>query len=218
MNHFRDDEWLDYVRGLSPETQRAAMERSLNGGCEFCRKLFEYWSAANEAGVRDAAYRVPDEAVEAAVSAYTARSRYFRVRATATKARLVFDSFLRPAFAGVRGAAVGSRRLLERRGRWMVDLRLESEANNRLSLVGQVLQSGEQADAACAGLVFVMSGDDMVANTNANQFSEFQMQFPVAPNLRLYVEIQGEPAILVALPDSVETNLEEDAPGVPDDV
>jgi hypothetical protein len=217
MKHFRDEEWLDYVRGLSPPRQRAAIEQSLRGGCQYCLKLFNFWRTTVEVGVRDSRYRVPDEAVETAAAAFAIWNRSYRLRVNARRSRLVFDSFLRPAVAGIRGSDPGSRRLVKRSGRWIIDLRLESEGNDRVSMAGQVLQSGEWTGAPRAREVCVMNGGELVARTEANQFSEFQLQFPVARNLKLYVEIDGEWPILVNLPETIKTNPQENGPSAPDD-
>jgi hypothetical protein len=217
MKHYRDEEWLDYIRGLSPPRQRAAIEQSLKEGCKGCMKLFNFWRTTVEVGMRDSGYRVPDEAVETAVAAYAAWSRSYRLRATARSSRLVFDSFLQPALAGVRGSEARSRRLVQRSGRWIIDLRLESEGSDRVSMAGQVLQSGEWTGAPRAREVCVMDGDELLARTEANQFSEFHLQFPGARNLRLYVEIDGERPILVNLPETVETNTPDNDPSAPDD-
>jgi hypothetical protein len=221
MKHFQDEEWLDYVRGLSPPGRREAMEQSLSEGCKYCLKLFNFWRTTVEVGVRESQYHVPDEAVEMAAATYAAWSRSYRLRATARSSRLVFDSSLRLAVAGFRGfeagfrgPEAGSRRLVKRSGRWIIDLRLENEGNDRVSMAGQVLQSGEWTGAPRAKEVCVMYGEELLARTEANQFSEFQLQFPVARNLKLYVEIEGERPILVNLP---ETNPSGSASSAPDD-
>jgi hypothetical protein len=58
-------------------------------------------------------------------------------------AKLVFDSFEQPLTAGVRAGVMGTgtipRQLLFRAGQVDVDVRIESGADNRISLSGQVL-------------------------------------------------------------------------------
>lgn len=58
-------------------------------------------------------------------------------------AKLVFDSFEQPLTAGVRAGVMGAgaipRQLLFRAGQVDVDVRIESRADNRISLSGQVL-------------------------------------------------------------------------------
>jgi len=235
MKHFRDEEWLDYVRGLSPEPQRAAMERSLSEGCQDCRKIFAFWRLTLEVGARESACHVPDDAVDAAVDASAVWIRRYRLRSTARKSRRIFDSFLRPALAGVRGASgvggragargaagflgasAGARRLLAVSGQWTIDLRLEAAGDNRVLMVGQVLRSGEQTGAPGAGEAIVMRGDDTLARTAANQFGEFQLQYGAGQNLRLYVEIPDERPIVVELPDNIETNPDEGSPDTSED-
>jgi hypothetical protein len=217
MKHFRDEDWLDYVRGLSPPRQRAAIEQSLSEGCEHCMKLFNFWRKTVEVAVRDSGYQVPDEAIETATEAYAIWSQRYRLQATARRSRRVFDSFLQPAMAGFRGSDTASRRVIQRSGRWIIDLRLESEGNNRVSMAGQVLQTGEWTGTPAAGAVCVMNGEELLDRTKANQFSEFQLQFRIARNLKLYVEIEGERPILVNLPETIEMNPQDTGPSGPDD-
>jgi hypothetical protein len=209
MKHFQDEEWLDYVRGVSPPDQRAAMEQTLKEGCKHCQKLFNFWRTTVEVGVRVAGDNVPDEAIGIGLAAFATHSRICRFQATARRSRTLFDSFLRPALAGVRGSETGSRRLVKRTGRWIVDLRLENAGNNRMSMAGQVLQAGEWTGAPSAKEAWVMEGDKILARTAANQFSEFQLQFTRASNLRLFIEIEGERPILINLPESIEADIQE---------
>jgi hypothetical protein len=209
MKHFRDEDWLDYLRGLSAPSQRAAMEQTLKEGCERCQKLFHFWRATIEVGVRVAGEKVPDEAVGIAAAAFATRCRIFRVQATARKARTLFDSLLRPAVAGVRGSEGRSRRLVKRSGRWIVDLRMENASNGHISIAGHVLQGGEWTGMPSVKEVTVMEGTEIVARTSANQFNEFHLEFTAAPNLGLFIEIEGERPILVNLPQSIEADIQE---------
>ena len=217
MKHFRDEDWLDYVRGLSAPDQRAAIERSLSEGCEHCMKLFTFWRKTVEVAARDLGYQVPDEAIETATDAYAIWSERYRLQSTARRSRRTFDSFLKPAVAGFRGSDTASRRVVQRAGRWIIDLRLESEGDVRVSMTGQVLRTGEWTGAPSAGAVCVMNGDELLARTRANQFSEFQLQFRIARNLKLYMEIEGELPIFVNLPETIEMTSQDTGPNVPDD-
>jgi hypothetical protein len=58
-------------------------------------------------------------------------------------ATLVFDTFNEPAMAGIRRVGAPPRQLLFRAGDVDVDVKIESmEANDRITLVGQVLSNG----------------------------------------------------------------------------
>jgi hypothetical protein len=58
-------------------------------------------------------------------------------------ASLIFDTFEQPMFAGVRRVGAPPRQLLFRAGEVDVDVKIESmEANDRITLVGQVLSGG----------------------------------------------------------------------------
>ena len=84
-------------------------------------------------------------------------------------------------------------------------------------MAGQVLRTGEWTGVPSAGAVCIMKGDELLARTRANQFSEFQLQFRIARNLKLYVEIEGELPIFVDLPETIEMTSPDTGPNVPDD-
>jgi hypothetical protein len=107
--------------------------------------------------------------------------------------------------------------VVQRAGRWIIDLRLEREGRDRVSMAGQILRTGEWTGFPSAGTVCIMEGDELLARTSANQFSEFQLQFRIARNLKLYLEIEGERPIVVNLPESIEATPQGTEPGGPDD-
>ena len=70
MNHFTDEQWVDYARGLSsPGLDRAAMDRHLREGCENCHNLFALWRTVVEVAAREFRYQVPEEVLRAAEGA-----------------------------------------------------------------------------------------------------------------------------------------------------
>jgi hypothetical protein len=49
--------------------------------------------------------------------------------------------------------------------------------------------------------VLLMSTDTVIAETAANQFGEFQLQFDQAKDLRIYIDVPGNRPIGISLPD-----------------
>ena len=95
------------------------------------------------------------------------------------------------------------RRVIQRSNRWTIDLRIESEPGDRVWVAGQVIEAdrGDHEDEFKAD-VLLMSRDVLLNETAVNSFGEFQFTFQRVPELMIYIELQGRPAIAVALPEA----------------
>jgi hypothetical protein len=203
VNHFTDEQWVDYARGLSsPEATGAEMDRHLREGCENCHTLFALWRAVAEVATRESRYQAPADAVRAAEVAFAGWSRLQLLRRRARPARLTFDSLWEPLAAGVRSQSVSPRRVVQRAGRWIIDLRLEPEPGKRLSLTGQVHKSGEDPGAQTGMEVSLVSNDKLVTQTSTNAFGEFEFHCDPAQEMHIYIGVPGRRPIAVKLPDS----------------
>jgi len=200
QTHFTDEMWADYVRGLSVARDASAIEQHLQSECESCRRSFRFWQAFAEYAAGEARVEIPERDLQAGRATYSEWFRRYSLPTRARMARLIFDSLLQPLPAGIRGSGPSPRRILATLGSWSVDLRLESSSERRIFMAGQVLRSGKGA-AQLKAPVVLMSGSDLVAESSANEFGEFEMQFDRASNLRLYVEIPASRPMGINLPD-----------------
>src|SRR6185295_4634470 len=81
-------------------------------------------------------------------------------------ASLVFDSFARPALAGVRSTETTNRQLLYRAGDYSIDLQIAPAERAKAELIGQALKEGETSFESVAGLKLeITSGDKLVCST-----------------------------------------------------
>lgn len=199
--HFTDERWSDYVRGVLPDDQAAAMRQHLDEGCDECGEADRLWRMVAETAAKEVRNQAPEGLLPMSEAAYSMWRQCHVVPRHARMARLLSDSLLAPLPAGVRSEASGQRRILGRAGRWSFDLRFEPSAGKRVYLTGQVLGSAPQ-HAVPAGLVIaLMSADTLLARTEANQFGEFHLQFVPKTGLQMYVDIPGSRPIGIALPD-----------------
>jgi hypothetical protein len=87
-------------------------------------------------------------------------------------ASLVFDTFDQPLFAGMRRVGTPPRQLLFRAGEVDVDVKIEAlEANDRITLVGQVLSGGSKFFDNTS--VKLESGGAVRYHTKTNVVGEF---------------------------------------------
>ena len=117
-------------------------------------------------------------------------------------AHLVFDSFLQPMPAGVRGLSqLPARQLIYQSGSLMVDLWLEPQTDsNSLALVGQIVDSS-RPDCQFGSIPVVLHGrKGPIALATTNKFGEFHFNFDFEPSVTLEIEVRGNHWVSVALP------------------
>lgn len=117
-------------------------------------------------------------------------------------AHLVFDSFLQPVPAGVRGLSQPSaRQLVYQSGSLMADLRLEPQTDsNNLGLAGQIVDSN-RPDRQFDSIPVVLHGrKGPIALATTNKFGEFYFKLDFEPSVTLEIEVGGNQWVSVALP------------------
>jgi hypothetical protein len=203
MNHFAAGNWFDFVRGTLLAEPSASIRDHLESGCSECCKAFEMWQAALESAKRETDYCPPPHAVRFVKAAYAAaESRWGWLPQLARMARLVFDSSRQLSTAAVRGSMPSSRHLLHQAEPFVIDLRVESEpAKKRVWLMGQILNSKKPHTKIEAVDVVLLSGERLVAKTAANPAGEFEFEFADERGLQLFINIRGQRAIGIVLPD-----------------
>ena len=201
LDHFSDEIWSDYVRGLSPVPEALAIEQHLHEGCGTCGNAFQLWRMVAQIASIEVRDEVPEDLLLASRAAYGAWVRRRLLPKRARMARLIFDSLLEPLPVGVRGDSPMPRRVLERAGNWLVDLRFEPVAGKRIVLIGQALRRGKPDVAGVGFPILLMSADTLFTETSTNQFGEFQLQFDRANDLRIYIEVPRQRPIGIVLPD-----------------
>jgi hypothetical protein len=203
LKHFSDEDWINYLRDVMPPASRSAAEQHLQTGCPQCGRVKGFWQGVNEIARRELENEVPEKVNEAAAALFADWRRKFVLPNQARRARPIFDSLLQPLPAGVRAATPPPRRVVQRANRWTIDLRIESEPGDRVWVAGQVIEADrrDHEDEFKADLL-LMSRDVLLTETAVNTFGEFQFTFQRVPELTIYIELEGQPAIAVALPEA----------------
>ena len=209
MNHFSSDEWVDFTRGLLPPAKAAAMQAALDEGCSQCGSALQLWQSIAESLSREENYQPSETVAKAVKDAYVPEKPWRWMISAAQFAHVLFDSLREPALAGVRSTAKPSRQITVETDPFVVDLQLESDpARQRVSLTGQVLNSRNSQAAVNGADIVLLSADNLLRRTKANELGEFCLDFGREKNLQLFINIRGERAIGIALPDmeNSETN------------
>ncbi len=192
MSHYLAERWVDFVRGLLSEEERAAMKRHLDEGCESCRREVNVLQVMRNFAREEAWAEPPADAVRMAQAIYVPPPRRERALRRLL-GRLVFDNFAQPAMAGVRQSGASGQQMGFEAGPYYIDLRLEGEPeSSRVALAGQIV-SREEPGAPLGGLnVVLLAGRKVVAETVSNEFGEFSLEFSAAKNHRLRITLPQE--------------------------
>jgi hypothetical protein len=181
MRHFSLEDWADFARDVAKGDQKAVMQTHLESGCKPCAKVLGTWTRIREAATREKSYQPPESAVRT-VKGLGA----IHIPAKTSLARLLFDSSSNPIAAGVRSAATVARQLLYGVGAYRIDLRMEPQMDSdKVSLVGQILNSADPAKHAAAVPVVLLKGRKVLAEAHTNGFGEFHLQCDLEGSLQL---------------------------------
>jgi hypothetical protein len=191
LKHFSEAQWADFARNLLPPATKMTMRQHLDQGCKPCAATLQLWQNVREIAERESTF-TPHENVVRVV-----KSQFAAVMPEPSRGvRLVFDSNLQPITAGIRGG-VAVRQFLYETDEYYIDLRLEPR-RERACLVGQVLNRGGKARGAELA-VRLQKGKVPVAQTTANQFGEFQLEFEINEGLCISISSQKESEVILPL-------------------
>ena len=125
-----------------------------------------------------------------------------RLQENETVGKVVFDSFCRPALAGVRsGSAAAARQMVFEADGMTVDLRFDRQPrSNNISLIGQVLnQNAPRVSLANAAVMLWNEKGLVLAETRTNGLGEFQLEFELQNRLRLSIQALAGKLIRIPL-------------------
>src|SRR5262245_12895581 len=143
MVHLSVEELMTYVDSECSADDKEAFDQHFHE-CADCFELRQELESLVSRLRQDSIYEPPSSVVQWGIELFQPvmqPSSGDRIRKII--ASLVFDTFEQPAMAGIRRVGAPPRQLLFRAGDVDVDVKIESmEANDRITLVGQVLSTG----------------------------------------------------------------------------
>jgi hypothetical protein len=190
VEHYDITEWTDFARGLGSPNLRTAMQQHLTSGCQKCQQTHDLLTKLVAVTAREAAYDVPDYAVRL-VKAVFALQRPEKVTLPRILAKLVYDSFLQPQPAGVRGEQQHiTRQAMYWAGDYAVDVRIERERDaSQIVMVGQVSDRNNPDRHLARIPVVLMSENHVLAHAVSNEFGEFVLKYEPGRKLRLHLPL-----------------------------
>lgn len=197
MEHFSEQVWADYVRGIGQAKMVREVETHLAAGCPDCTAVCDMWKKVYSIATNEASFAPPDSLVRLLKEELAATQR--PESSPWTLASLVFDSLAQPLPAGVRSGGSDARQLVFDADGTMVHLAFDLRPHSKtVSLVGQVVdKSGPgMAPRQVTVMLWAETGHPL-AQTSANEFGEFQLEAVANDRLRLSVEIVGRKPIRI---------------------
>src|SRR2546425_6856860 len=141
MRHVSAENLMNYMDGQTSDVEKSTLETHLLG-CKDCAELNQELRALVSRLREDSSFEPPADLVQWGINLFQPVMQPAVGGLRKIIASLVFDTFDEPMLAGVRRVGAPPRQLLFRAGDVDVDVKIESmEANDRITLVGQVLSS-----------------------------------------------------------------------------
>ncbi len=190
--HYSLQKWVDFVRNVVRENEKAEMRSHLESGCAACLREVNMWKRLQQVAQRGCAYEPSDGAVRA-VNATFANQRTARSRNLKSElATLLFDSFRSPLLAGVRSSGSAARQLLYSANDYRIDVRIEPQTDSeKVVLIGQVLNAADPNERLSRVPVALLKGRRVLSESETTLFGEFQMECALDGGFRLVVTLPG---------------------------
>jgi hypothetical protein len=198
MGHFSEQAWVDFIRGFEL-AERLQMELHLTSACGDCTQIRDTWKRVHTAAMQESLYAPPAVAVRLTKLEFAARQSG-EVKPPVF-ANLTFDTFAKPALAGIRSAAASARQMLYETEGLVVDLRFDrSPASKFVHATGQVLGKREPVSAVAEATVMLWTSKGLpIAETKTNAFGEFNLEFEPQNGLRLSIHAHRQATVRVFL-------------------
>lgn len=168
---------IDYLDNRLAEPDRVSVGAHLATGCVACSENRTWYERVRLAASTDDSVAPPPWVFKRAVNIFEKAHRPgLAERVGQAIASLVFDSFARPALAGVRASETANRQLLYRAGDYSIDLQIVQSVPPNAELIGQVLREGEANFESVSGLKLeIVQGGRPVSSVMTDEMGEFRV-------------------------------------------
>jgi len=204
MEHFATEKWIDFVNQAVDTNEKQLMERHLQQGCKRCRKTVSLWQKVRQSAASEANYQPPEHAVRLARAAFAEAGLAGQRKGAGSRIKLLFDSFLQPAFEGARSAGAGTRQMLYRADPFQIDIQVEAAAGrNRIVVTGQLLNLSNPGILDQGTKIALSNMRGKVVNAMTNQFGEFSGEIENSGDLQMTFANPSSRPIVISLRDAL---------------
>jgi hypothetical protein len=198
MQHFSEQAWADFVRGIGESETKASIESHLARGCPDCRATSNVWNQVQTMVSNETSYMPPESIVRMVIQEFAATNS---PKQESVLASLLFDTFAQPLPVGIRSGAAVARQLVYEAEGLTVDLRLDSQPHSgKVLVVGQVLDKRHPrvSPSGVSIALWTQSGQPLL-HVEPNQAGEFQLEFETQDDVRLLIDVVGRKTIRIPL-------------------
>src|SRR5947208_14585177 len=204
MKHFTTENWIDFVNQAVDVSERKLMEQHLKQGCRRCTKTVAVWKRVRQSAASETNYQPPEDAVRIAKATLAGAGLTDQRKGAGSRIKVLFDSFLQPAFEGARSAGNGTRQMLYRADPFQIDIQVESKhGGNRIAVTGQLLNLSSPGIIDQDARIALSNMRGQVVNAVTNQFGEFSGEIENSGDLQVTFTSPGTPPIVISLLDAL---------------
>jgi len=197
MEHFSEQAWADFSRGVSAGD---GIKAHLSAGCLTCKTASGFWARLQNTALTEISYSAPEDLVRLAKLEFSVRQELEHSWAVADK---VFDTFSLPLLAGVRSGSLWPRQVVYEAEGITVDLCFDRvTSSGKISATGQILDNRAfGCNPLNTASIVLWTGDgQLIATTVPNPHGEFQLEFVAQDDLRLTARV-GSRRVRMSLVD-----------------
>jgi hypothetical protein len=202
MNHFKTEEWIDFVNRASTQEHFEAMQKHLAAGCKKCAEQVALWQKVRNLATTESAYQPPEQAVRTAGTMFSTAAWARGLNEKGRIIELLFDSFLQPVYSGARTVGTGIRRMLYRADSFQIDLQIEAmPGGGRIAVTGQVLDVARPGIIGSGLQVTLSNRVGILVHALTNEFGEFHVEIQNSGDMELALRSDPEKPIVIPLKD-----------------
>ncbi len=204
MKHFREGEWIDFVRQVVRTIRKEEMKEHLEQGCKSCSKIVSRWQRVRQTAETEPNCRPPDDAARIAKASFAGSDLTEEQKRPDSLPEQHFDSFLQPILEGVRSLSIGTRHMLYRADPCQIDLLIESQVGGRSVVVtGQLLDLRHPEIVGHNPQVTLSNLRGRVVQVTTNQCGEFCQEIENTGNLELKFHGANHKPVVISLRDDL---------------
>ena len=204
MNHFSEDEWIDFVNELVPAGKKQEMEGHLGEGCKRCLKTMSVWQRVQHAAKNERNYQPSNALIGMAKASFMGALLAEGREREYSLAELLFDSFLQPVLEGARSSGTGARQMLYRADPFQIDLHLEIQPGGKSVVVTGQLLDVSLPDLVGGNVPVILSNlRGGVVRTVTNQFGEFRETIETSGDLELIFHGGNKKQVVITVRDAL---------------
>jgi hypothetical protein len=174
--HFSIERWADFVRHVADDADM--MQVHLETGCRKCAELHATFASICDLASRDTRHEPPASAMRLAKTIFDGAKPSGALARVSRAVKLLFDSQLMAAPAGVRSSQGPPRRLVFAAGDLIVDLQVASSLGPRGKvMVGQLTMPVQVRRGVQGITVQLHTGAEVLAKGATNTLGEFHLEF-----------------------------------------